>query len=60
MAVTQEEFEERNLLFEKGLRLAYEEMVRFKRSKNSPIVTMENGEIIHKDPFTVPLPEDEK
>jgi len=56
--VTKEEFEKRNKMFEDGLKLAYEEMIRFKRAKNSPIVMMENGEIVHKDPFSVPLPED--
>ena len=34
-----------------GLRQAYQKMLEFKRSKNSPLVVSENGEIRHLSPF---------
>ena len=35
----------------KGLELAYERMVEFKKSKNSPIVISKNGKVVKLDPF---------
>ena len=38
-------FEEKSKLILKGLEKAYEEMVKFKKYKNSPLVVSENGKI---------------
>jgi len=35
----------------KGLELAYERMVEFKKSKNSPIVVSKDGKVVKLDPF---------
>jgi hypothetical protein len=34
----------------KGLKLAYENMVKFKKEKNSVIVVMREGKIVHLKP----------
>ncbi len=39
----------------KGLEMAYEKMVKFKRYKNSPLVVSENGKIIEIPPDEIPL-----
>ena len=59
MPSNQKEFLERTEKIKEGVGLAYLEMVRFKRSKNSPLIIMEDGKIVEKDPFSIPLPEDE-
>ena len=33
-----------------GLNISTEEMIKFKKSKNSPIVISKNGEIVHVNP----------
>ena len=35
----------------KGLELAYQRMVEFKKSKNSPIVVSKDGKVVKLDPF---------
>ncbi len=34
----------------KGLELAYKELIKFKKSKNSPLVVVRDGKIIELDP----------
>ena len=42
--------DEQSLKIIKGLELAYERMVKFKISKNSPIVVSKNGKIVEIGP----------
>ena len=42
--------DEQSLKIIKGLELAYERMVKFKISKNSPIVVSKNGKIVEIAP----------
>lgn len=42
--------EEQHRKIVKGLELAYKELVKFKKSKNSPLVVVRNGKIIELDP----------
>lgn len=51
--------EEENKQFIAAMEKANQEMIRFKRYKNSVVVTMENGEIVKRDPWSYTLPEDE-
>ena len=45
-----EKINERNKII-KGLELAYQRMVEFKKSKNSPIVVSKDGKVVKLDPF---------
>ncbi|UZO81020.1 hypothetical protein NBT05_00725 [Aquimarina sp. ERC-38] len=35
----------------KGLELAYQKLIEFKKSKNSPLVISKDGKVIKLDPF---------
>jgi|GEM_PF-2666688 len=38
----------------RGLEMAYEKLVKFKRKNNSPLIVSENGKVIELDPFKAP------
>jgi len=38
-------FKDKSLQILKGLEMAYEKMVKFKKAKNSPLVVSENGKV---------------
>lgn len=48
-------FKEEKKLILKGLELAYERMVKFKKEKNSPLVISENGKVKKIAPEDIPL-----
>ena len=43
-----------------GLSISTEEMVEFKKSKNSPIVVSKDGEIVHVNPHDFQIINDKK
>jgi len=45
-----EKISERNKII-KGLELAYQRMVEFKKSKNSPIIISKDGKVVEVSPF---------
>ncbi|MEQ9422868.1 MAG: hypothetical protein RJQ09_00515 [Cyclobacteriaceae bacterium] len=55
--VSKEHISKRNKIL-KGLKLAHDRMIEFKRYKNSKVVVSQNGKIVHLDPFTIEIPKD--
>ena len=59
MKIDEAYVEERHQLLLKGFKMVTEDLIRYKRSKNAPLIVMEDGKIVEKDPFKEPLPEDD-
>lgn len=38
----------------RGLELTYENLIKYKRMKNSPLVVMKDGKIVEISPFDLP------
>ncbi len=47
------EIKERRDKIIRGLELAYEKMIEFKKSKNTPLVVSRNGKVVEIDPHKV-------
>ena len=43
---------------DRAVALAAQDAVRLHRRYNEPLVSWEDGQVVHIDPWTVPLPED--
>lgn len=50
----QKEIKERRDKIIRGLELAYEKMIEFKKSKNTPLVVSKNGKVVEIDPHEAP------
>jgi hypothetical protein len=44
---------------DRAIILAAQDAVRLHRRHNEPLVSWKDGQVVHIDPWTVPLPEDE-